>query len=209
MELMTQRQQCCGSSHAFSLIELMVTMAIAAMLIGLTAMSLTGGSAGLQLQGAADVASAIFAQARQLSASTNQTHELRLYRWEEDFDSRFGFFIHRVESDGSATFTGECHVADPSTQLSSDLSSIFDDGVLSEQHGKPPARIATLSNARFVRIEIHPSGMTNLNASLEDGGACYFTLTTRGEMSRAGGPRNFVMLVIDPSNASVRALRPS
>ncbi len=210
MELVTQQpQKQRNIHHAFSLIELMVTMSIAAILIGLTAMSLTGGNASLQLLGAADATSAIFAQTRQLSASTNHTHELRLYRWEENAENRFGFFIHRVDSDGTATFTGESYIADSSTQLSTDLSSVFSDDALIEQPGNPPTKGSAISKARFVRIEIHPSGMTNLNAARADGEACYLSLTTRSEIERSGALHNFVMLVIDPSNASVKVLRPS
>jgi uncharacterized protein (TIGR02596 family) len=193
---------------AFSLIELLVTMTLAGILLGITASSLNHGSASLQLKGAADSVVSIVAQARQMAAASNVTHELRIYRWTEDADSRLGFFIYRSSPSAEADFTGEQHVCDASTQIWPTLSSLFS-GTPPEQTGQPPAKGHLISNSRYIAIQVHPSGRTNLPSPPVEGNEAHLSLTTQAELWREGGPKNFVTLVIDHRNATTRLFTPA
>jgi uncharacterized protein (TIGR02596 family) len=187
--------------RAFTLLELLVVMGIMALLIGMVGQGLSSGSAAMQLAGAADATSAIFSQARQLAASTNQTHELRLCSWEANGEDHLGLFIYRTKVEGEAEFTGEFHLFNPPVCLASRMTTLFD-GPLPVLAAGPPVKQVEATNSRQVIIHMHPSGTTNLG----DGEHC-LTLTTLTEERRHDGPKNFVMMLINPQNATLQVLR--
>lgn len=187
--------------RAFTLLELLVVMGLMALLLGLVAQSLSSGSAAMQLTGAADAAAAIFSHTRQLAASTNQTHELRLCSWEVNGEERLGLFIYRPKLSGDAEFTGESHVFDSSVCLVSGMTTLFD-GQLPVLAASPPVQGAGATSQRQVIVQVHPSGATNLSDEEH-----YLTLTTLAEKRRHDGPKNFVMMLIGPQNAMLRLLR--
>ena len=199
MERLTQLAR----PRAFSLLELLMVMAVMALLIGVAGQSLSHGSGAMQLTGAADATMAMFTQARLLASSTNQTHEVLIGQWEAGGDERLGLFIYRVTVDDGAVFTGEAHVFDAGIRIAEGMTTVFD-GRLPEASEPPPIHQEGARQSRQVRIEIHPSGATSLGDE-----ELQLTLTTRADSLRADGPRNFVMFLIDPHNATLRSLRPN
>ena len=193
--------------RAFSLIELLVTMAIAASLLTLAARSLNQGSAGLQLQGAADSVVAILAQTRQMAATTNAAHDLRVYQWQEGPDRRIGFFIHRVLESGEVHYTGERHLCDASTQLWPTLSSFFTEPTHQNKED-PPIGGGPFPASGYTTIRIQPSGRTDFLNGPVDAECAYLSLTTMSELLRKRGPRHFVTVRIHRSNGATQLLSP-
>ena len=193
--------------RGFTLIELMVTMAIAVTLIGLAARSLNHGSASLQLRAAADSVVAIVAQARQMAATTNVTHELRICQWQEGLDHRVGLFIYRAATVDEAQFTGERHLCDPSTRVWPTLSPLLSEATTSSSV-HPPIGGGPFIDCRCATLRIHPSGRMDLPAPLAGTGTTHLSLTTEPELMRKAGPRHFVTVEIHSASGMAHLLRP-
>jgi len=193
-----------SQTAGFTLLEILVVMVIIASLLVFAADGIHSSTTSLRLQGSAEAIRALAAQARQRAATTGHSHELRLYRWQQDETARFAWHLHELTGDGPATPTGHSVMLDESLLLVPELSSFFANG-LPVQSGARPGNMPGAPSAQYVAITVHPSGATDLP---EQPPIHHITFASREALAQSLPPKDFVTLVFEQSVLSVTLHRP-
>jgi uncharacterized protein (TIGR02596 family) len=196
-----------SAAAAFTLIEILVVVALIAMLLAISGLGLGNSISSMQLSAAANGLSGTLNHAALLARRENRPVQVRFYKFAtaENPDARFRAYqlamMDGINPDGSA-----------SIQLLSEIHQLPSGVVMS-----PDARFNTLAgqaeqtpgasdpsfgpNYTFASYEIRPDGLTTLPKN-EPG---VITLFLEGHKPEASGlPANFRAVVLNSLNARAR-----
>lgn len=206
---------------AFSLVELMVVVAIIALLMALAVPSLGNLIRATEITQGADQLQAAFAQARQIAIARNRTVELRIYRYRDPAQStdpeagRFravqSFVMESTPDSTTAQPVSRILRLPRSVYLASsknlELSSLLNSAKLPQVSGAElnhPISPVGL-NYTAARIQFFPDGSSNLDVRTK----AFLTIvssTTADDTSSP--PANFATLLVQPLSGKTRIFRP-
>lgn len=207
----------CRMKAGFSLVELLVVVAVVVVITGLAvpAFNSISRSSGVALAG--DMVMGQLALARQAALARNRPVEVRFYRIADpDGDGSMEYRalqLFEVLPDGNYTPLGRVErlpgrvIISETSGLSTLISSLADD---TTNYGMPsplPA-IPALGSYTGLAFRILPNGSTDLPAFPASEESFHMTLHTKTEPIENGRPINFVTVQIDPINGSLRSFRP-
>lgn len=183
----------------FSLIELLVVVAIIAILVGLGGVAFNNVGAGSALGVAARTVESQIGLAAQLANTRNEQVEVRFYLGTDPQrvalvvpDPTSPRFLRKPDT------LPETVVFDTNTAF----SSVFAQGSGTQSANAP----ASIRGQSYRAVLIQPGGRTSLALSNEP-----WTVTLKGRNAQPEGARpaaNFVTLVIDPLTSAVQAFQP-
>jgi hypothetical protein len=192
--------------RGFTLVELLLVVAGAGLLLALAGMSLMRGGGGLRLQGTAEAVRGLFEAAKQEAVAQGRSREVRLYEWEEGGEDRVGFFLYEEEEGGEALFLGRQVVPEAPIRLERELTSLFELEGVEVLFGDPPGRGEVAERGRYVRLGMHPSGVTSLAEQESEVGKkreAFFSLTASRRRDNGEAPKDFVIFVIEAGSGVV------
>jgi uncharacterized protein (TIGR02596 family) len=205
------RKQAQGSLSAFSLIELLVVVAIIAVLLTLTSSGLGNLTSSLRIAQATEGVIGQFHLAKQRAMARNVNVEARIYQLPASGISLQAFrSVWLVEVDesrsNSTPLLRPFHLPD---------GVVFGENVaLSSLMDLPLTNDANLTfpgygnSLQYRAIRFYPNGSTALTNA--DGGAfltCY-SARTDADLSLASAPNNYATIQIVPQTGAVRVYRP-
>lgn len=196
-----------GLSPAFSLIELLVVVAIIGVLSTIAIGGLNNVARSTNLASAAQRLGDQFALARQTAVARNMPVEVRIYDL-PDYDSTTGNFMRGMQvflSDGTAVsrplLFPQRVIVSTNTTLSPMLSSM-DSGT---------TNFSSYTNRDYKSFTIRPNAtlsITNASGVFSDTN-CFLTLHHENDIKTDGvKPANFATVQINPVTSKVTILRP-
>jgi len=222
-----QRRQLPGSSgRGFTLVEMLVVVAITAMLLSLIVPAVDRLVRGSSLTQSGDIIVGFLAQARQNAMTRNAPVEVRLYQYVDPtlpmgssaqgvFRSLQAFWVDEM---GACTPLGKAETMPGAVLIDSgsQLSPLLNEPglVKSWSATDPQIKIPRAeTNYQCVAFRFRPDGSTTLPAT---GGAWYVTLhnategdgLSSGDIGPGGKVQNYVCLQIDPISGAVKLHRP-
>jgi uncharacterized protein (TIGR02596 family) len=208
--------------RAFTLIEMMVVVALIALITAAVTPMVFGTLVSTRLASAGETLSGQISLAHQMAVSRNYAVEVRFYEYEDPEAPGSGsafraLAILRASKAGSAT--GELNtqltdtyylpagIAIGSTKSMSPLLS----GNLLKAEADREKIIKRSNNARYKAFQIRPDGTTSLESLMEGyyPSKCYVTLGDEREvMDDQKVPKNFFAVQIDPATGRTTTHRP-
>jgi uncharacterized protein (TIGR02596 family) len=199
--------------RAFTLIEILVVLAIIAVIVTFTVPNLEPVLKGSKLKQAADDLERALANAQQVAITQNRPVEFRFFRY-DDPDSPGGEEYFRsyqaVQVITSAQDHREVIEEKVVTEVKSfqlpfvlaegEYSTLIDSDALEQGS----AEIPRADNAEYVAFEFRPNGATNL-ATVD---MPHWTLTIIRDTDKAPVIGEFVTLTVDAYNGQVRQFNP-
>ncbi|MCB1210075.1 MAG: Verru_Chthon cassette protein D [Verrucomicrobiales bacterium] len=223
--------------RGFTLIEMLVVLAIMAMMIAIVTPAFIGVIRSTQMTSTGDAIVNAVNMAQQEAIASNLPVELRFYTWEENGGSRnadveqnyhayqvvrLGKVGQRTLSTGSNTDYAQVEaVADP---------VVMDSGIvvmknkqyspLLQSQFKEGQNLFTRADADYSAIRFYPDGSVKTPKTAANGGSVeagvvppnlpesYFTVADAREAGGSGDLKNFYCIQIDPYTAKSRVYRP-
>jgi uncharacterized protein (TIGR02596 family) len=192
---------------AFSLIEMLVVIAIVALLASMTLPAFHAVTSGVTLErGGQDVAS-LLALARENAIAKSRPVEIRLIK----STSSSGQTVYRgvqpwIVKDDSGTFK-------PLGRLTwlPDAVAITEQSQLSPMFGAN-VQVGTMtvagSNCAYVSFGFRPNGSLVAGTNLISSTNSCLTVVAEKDLSSSGTPQNFYSIYINPTTGDVRTFRP-
>lgn len=203
--------------QAFSLIELLVTVAILSIMLALTVPPISQLMRSSGIATAGDQLLTTLSQARQIAASRNRTVEVRFYRYVESNDPPQGrfravqLFLIEPSAQGSTTQTASRKLTLPSnTYLSptAALSSLIQPTPRNPRRtGSQLALPISPSGLNYdaASFQIFPDGTTNLPL---DQISFVTIISTHTPDDQVTAPENFATIIIQPTSGKAQLRRP-
>ncbi len=218
-------------ARAFTLVELLVVVAIIGIIAGFAVPSLVGAIKGSQLNQSVSMVNDQLSLARQTALTKNQAVEVRLYRFgnnlvpgEKPDDPSTGQFraiqTFTIDESGVALPADKVNtlpdtiVMNPGKELSSLIGadSQKSNGTFKKPGSTDPELPRGVKDKyEFVSFRVNPDGSTNLKPSE----VWFVTFHTLQDLPKTGTapnystpPPNFVTLQIDPVTSSIKSYRP-
>ena len=195
---------------AFSLIELLVVMAIIALLMALSAPVLNSVLLGTQLARSGQLVHDQLALAAQLSLSHNVPVEVRLYRYTEPNapeprEGTAAIQLFEIQDDGSAVPASPVRFLPEAFFIYDQETYSNISGLLPLQDGEIPIpRVGT--NYHYRRFFFRPDGTTDLTEYDFMGKPPYLTVARRTVGTEV--PANYYTIQIQPETGHLNVLRP-
>jgi uncharacterized protein (TIGR02596 family) len=228
------RRKC---SLAFSLIEMLIVLAMVSMLLVMAAPSLNGVLNAYRLSSAGDTMMGMISEAQQLASSSNKPIEIRFFKYADEFGGNPSYracMLFRVDQavqgTGASATTSERLVPQgnliklPSgTMLVSDtdLSPLLQgDGPKDTAEGKPNGysgvKDATYMALRFMtdgscrKVLPVSSAVPFAQLAYQALNQSYFTIVIDqgGAVNLGNLPKNFYTIQIDPFTSKARSYKP-
>ncbi len=184
---------------AFSLVELLLVIAILVILFALAGVAFNNVGEGSALTGAGQTIRSQLALAAQHAAAQNEVVAVRIYSSMEPPR------LAMVTSDaGNDRFLGRAVILPQSIAFdtASQFSSVLGLDAVTESASAPSG----LAGEQYREVRIRPDGRTSLSMADEP-----WTLTVKGRNSQPDGTKpapNFITVVIDPLTAATRGFQP-
>jgi uncharacterized protein (TIGR02596 family) len=199
-----------SDSRGFSLVELLIVIAIIALMASLMGPSLDSALRGTAMTQSADKVSGLLSLARQTAIAKGQTVEVRFYKFKDpeipgDPGAYHALQAFAIDDAGNASPLLK-PVALPSSIIISDVDAISSITTLPVQ---PPAgmKIPRVGTAyTYIAFRFRRSGAPDLNP----GGAPWcLTLLADKDAKAAQLPKNYTTFVIDPYSGTLKTYRPT
>lgn len=200
------------SRSGFTLLELMMVVAIIVSLLGVAAPSIQGAMNASRLKDSADLVYNRIFEAQQLAITLGTTTELRVYQSPDLLDSgallplrKVQIYILHAEADGSdihstPTFapSSSAEALHPSVVISSQptYTSLLGLGFQRDRENNVPGG--------YLAFRFHPDGSTNLPQAQP----WFLTLLERTIEDAKSKPKNFITLQIDATTGTLRRFQP-
>ncbi len=211
------------SSQGFTLIEMMVVVAMIALIVAATAPMVFSTLISTRLTSAGETLAGQISLAHQMAVSRNQTVEVRFYQYEdpESPGSKPAYravAIMKASGLGAASNKEQVQLTDtfylPSGIVigdSSQMSPLLSGGYSPLQPDSE--RIVKRSKtARYKAVEIRPDGTTNIELMMGNTykpNRSYFTLGEEHVLEGSESiPKNFFAVQIDPTTCRTTTFRP-
>jgi len=198
------------SRPAFSLVEMLVVIALIGMLLALSGPTLSGVLLGSQLSRGGQIVHDQLVLARQLALSRNSPIEVRFYRYTEPAapeprEATAAVQLFEFRDDGTSVPATAARFLPAPVMIDDDAAYSNISGVLSLLPGEIPIPRAG-TDYQYRRIFFLPDGSTDL-AGYDFGGALPYLTIVR----RTGGPevpKDYYTIQIQPETGHISALRP-
>ena len=204
----TSPQKC-----AFSLIELLVVVAIVAILAALVIPAMSSLGRSNSLSGAVQMVSGALDLAHQSAMAQNRPVEVRFYKLPEDGKPASAPSDYRalqlflIDDVSTNALTKPQKLSVPAI-ISENVaaSSLMDDGVFPEQDAPAGAPVPPAGqNYRYRSFRFKPDG----SADFGGGTNCFFTLVNKNDAVAANGlPANYATITVEPLTGRARVVRP-
>ncbi|XHR31167.1 MAG: Verru_Chthon cassette protein D [Chthoniobacteraceae bacterium] len=205
--------------HGFTLVELLVVMAILGLTVALISPAVRGLMQGSQLTQAGSKVTGFLGLARQTAISQNSCVEVRFYNCGDPLAGGSGDSWHiramqsfLVQDSGAVAVLGKVQYL-PDTAIldgGSTLSSIFDSSKR-VYNASPTLAIPRISKSYgYYALQFRPDGSTNLSPTISGSSQLWFmTLhSTRDGDKLTTPPPNFWTIQIDSINGTATSYRP-
>ncbi len=213
---------------AFSLIELMVVLAVVGLLLAFAAPNLFSLISANTLTGEGTLLRNQFTYAQQIAVSKSADVEVRFFKVKDSDSARteesFGAYqLFQYNQDGdmapvSTLFRIRAPVAinerlspllDPSANSSSAKDRKFGYAApTTGHHDVPTGRGGDIVSTEYVSFRFRPDGSTDLPNRSKGGDTWYITLVQGEGAIEAERPSNFVCLQVNPYNGQIGEFRP-
>lgn len=198
----------CG---AFTLVELIVVLAVISMLLAFAAPSLARVIAANRLTAAGEGLLFKISLAQQVSVTESRPVELRLYSYTADGEAGFHayqlFFLN--ESGGAATaMENPTYLGEGSVMIAKGGLSPLLDALNGGKESVVDVEPFKTLGAKYQSLVFYPNGSTNIHLPLR---SAYITMAQPGSFPAAGSnstPDNYYTLQIDPVTGRGRSYRP-
>lgn len=207
-----------SKSQGFSLVELLVVIAVIAIITGLAVPAFSSTMRASNLRSAGRVLIDQFNMARQISQSRNLPTEVRLYKLPDYSQGTSGtpsvyrgIQVFLVKEDGTRVPSSRVEYFQSPIVISSDTSYsalLADASASNSSHAEKtpgptdPKLGSYAGNYRYIPFQFLPSGLTDLSS-----GKNFVTLVVQNDKPLAQGA-NFFTVQVDCINGSVRSVRP-
>lgn len=210
--------------RAFTLIEMMVVVAMIALIVAAMAPMVFSTLVSTRLTSAGESLASQISLARQMAVSGNQSVEIRFYQY-EDPEYPGTKAAYKAVAIMRASGTGTAYGATVKAQLtdtfylpsgivvgeSSDASPILSSGSIPSQ-ADGERIIKRSDSARYKAFKINPDGSTNLEQLMGGGfhpNLAYITLGEERALTDSQTiPKNFFAIQIDPTTGRTSSYRP-
>lgn len=199
--------------RAFSLLELLVVVAIIIVLAALTIPAMNSMGRSNALNGGSQAVSGMLELARQTAVTQNRPVEVRFYKLpDEDTPNATpsnyrGLQIFLVDYESTNAVAKPVKLSTP-VIITEDAttSSLMDNATFPEQAAAPGMNVPPAgSNYKYRSFRYKPDGSTDLPLN----GRWFFTLVAKNDPIKANGlPANFATIQIEPMTGRAKVLRP-
>jgi uncharacterized protein (TIGR02596 family) len=197
--------------HGFSLVELLVVVAIISVLGLLAMQGLNSSLRASRLTAASDALTSVLLAARQQAIAANNDAEVRFYRYAAGGEpARFRAaqaFVYRA--DGSARAAGRLVKLPEGIAIAEDesLSSLLEPSREKSWSTEPKPSLANVGTSYDTRVvRFRADGSTDLAPF---GTPWFVSVVAAGDADQAGAlPANFATIQIDPVTGRLRTFRP-
>lgn len=187
--------------HGFSLMEILVAIAVIVILLALVVPAARDGAMGSAITRGGQMVTDQFALARQEATGKNRDVQVRFLQMEGESGYR------GIQLWGQSPTDLTIYRPIGRMQSLPDGTAIASAASLSPMITSPSLSSVTPSNGElpYVGFRIRPGGGTDLKF---DGSNSYLTIVRTREVDASGLPKNYAMVQIDPVNGRHRIYRP-
>jgi len=203
--------------NAFTLVEILVVLAIISILIAFAVPALEPAIRGSKLKRSADELERALATAQQVAITENAPVRFRIYKYDDlsspgttEFFHSYRAFIRAIDPTDHTRIIEEDEITVVDRVTMPQPFVIAEDAQLSslvmrsELMGDGPENISRNQTADYVEFEFRPDGSTSLATMNEE----FWTLTILRETTAASAsalPTEFMTLLIDPYSGRVKS----
>ncbi|MEM9479221.1 MAG: prepilin-type N-terminal cleavage/methylation domain-containing protein [Verrucomicrobiota bacterium] len=192
--------------RAFTLLEMVVVLALVAILLTMVFTSGAFSKEGVSLRATSEELVRLVSKAKQMATLTNRSQDLRWFRWDDDQRSRLALIRFSETADGEWKQADDPWILPEEFMLLEDETTLF--SALPESHGQPepPESIPTAADA--VSWIVQPSGKSQFAEAAVRGNEEFRFALAPAFVSEDVILARQVVFFLDPATSNCRFVQP-